>query len=1283
MLIYMSYIMSVMFIYQMNYIDLICNISYLHIHELGMIFLMCICAKSLRNQSFYINICHLEKMLVHEVQNACVMFDVSYELLTSYINVWYALYVKVMHKLCVYATQKWYDGTLTSLSMRTMDCVNPMYEASYIRVCSVLHTRNTEFHQYANGMFAMKVLKYSHYNFENIMLNECKFIYNDFPNCKMYAVALMTGKRKFSEANANNKYFQFVVDSGCSSHMTNVDIKYMHHVEPMHTLIGTAGDHSLRSTHKGCLGILKHVLHVPSSKFSLLSVSNVCDDDLTVVFTRNKVCFYNSNEISGYLQQMSILHEGYREGNLYVLDISNQSVSKSTSNSVSNSVSLVANATTENRYTMWHNRLNHINQDALRRLRDTGMYQDMTWSDDEYIAHRSKICHGCATGKLTVSPTRKVSGELIDAHHPSNRPGGLILIDLFFSNITSYNSNELGLVIVDAHSKCTWATFGRSKEEAPQMFLQWLELMKQMKFQVSSICKLRSDNGGEFISSGFMDMLSENGIMPERAPPYAHVNRAERAIRHLKETARSYINTNYTNLSRLAAWKTKGRTANPFIFWNEAVRHASHVFNVLPEKKLISKCISRYERFFGRKPDMSRLRTFGCTGYVHVSRDIRKSFDNTSVMGVYLGFNPLSPQTWRMMNISTGSIVESRTVIFNENVDEQNIPMYIRGGGNSQDMSPDEYWQDSADTDDPELSTPSQWDTVDAIEQSYVTTINDRESNDIDYVNFKLGYEADMRIPNTVREAKESPEWSAAYDREIKSFVDNDILEFVPRKADMKVLSWRWIFKVKENMVTGDLTYKARGTLRGDHQVEGVDYNETFAPVARLKSLRLLLSIVCEQDLECDNMDVDTAFLYGEKQADEPDVYVSIPHGFPIPSHIQKSGVPHVGKLRRHVYGLKQAPRTWFRTLSEYMVVIGFVPCVHDPCLFVRRSNDRVCYIFVYVDDLVIAANTVDEMNVIKAELRNKWSMKDLGPLESILGIRVIRNRQNRTLTMSQEKYVDNLLIKFKLSDVKSVKTPLDPGCSLSKDMSPVTEEQKTLALKQPYRQVVGSLMYLMVCTRPDIAFAICQLSRYSSNHGSGHWSALMHVMRYVKGTKDLGITFRGNCGLYPCLFSDASYASDKDSRRSVSGYISYVGGGPVSWKSKLQSTTALSTCESEYIALCAAAQESVHLRWLFNELVPGVKESAEAAPIVVYEDNKATIDISKNPCLHEKQKHVDVKYHFVRECVLERRIQVQYLRTDKMLADVLTKAVQVNTWMKLISKLMGPTNISEHVTEK
>jgi hypothetical protein len=219
--------------------------------------------------------------------------------------------------------------------------------------------------------------------------------------------------------------------------------------------------------------------------------------------------------------------------------------------------------------------------------------------------------------------------------------------------------------------------------------------------------------------------------------------------------------------------------------------------------------------------------------------------------------------------------------------------------------------------------------------------------------------------------------------------------------------------------------------------------------------------------------------------------------------------------------------------------------------------------------------------------------------------------------------------------------------------------------------------MYLMVCTRPDIAYAISQLSRYNANHGQEHWNALVHVVRYVKGTKGKGITFKGGSQFYPTLFSDASFASDVDTKKSVSAYVSYVGGGPVSWKSNVQSIVTLSSCESEYVALCAATQEAVHLKGLFLELVPEVT----GTPVVVYEDNTAAIQVGKNPVLHERQKHVDVKYHYVRECVAHNRILICYLNTRLMIADLLTKAVEVKTWTELISPLLGPVDINEHAS--
>jgi len=254
----------------------------------------------------------------------------------------------------------------------------------------------------------------------------------------------------------------------------------------------------------------------------------------------------------------------------------------------------------------------------------------MIWDDDEYVAHRSLICHGCATGKMVASSTRRASREQLTEKHPSNQAGGLILIDVFFSNITAHNLSELGLILVDAYSKCMWVRFGRSKDDVARLFEEWLLQMKGLKFNVGSVAVVRSDNGGEFTSQTFISQLNSNSIMPERAPPYAHVNRAERAIRHVKETARAYVNTNRINLSRLSAWKTRGRTSNPYIFWTDAMTHACAVFNAIPEKKFLSEGITRYERFFGRTPDHTRLKVFGCTAYVHIPSELRKSFDETS-----------------------------------------------------------------------------------------------------------------------------------------------------------------------------------------------------------------------------------------------------------------------------------------------------------------------------------------------------------------------------------------------------------------------------------------------------------------------------------------------------------------------------------------------------------------------------------------------------------------------------------------------------------------------------
>ena len=453
----------------------------------------------------------------------------------------------------------------------------------------------------------------------------------------------------------------------------------------------------------------------------------------------------------------------------------------------------------------------------------------------------------------------------------------------------------------------------------------------------------------------------------------------------------------------------------------------------------------------------------------------------------------------------------------------------------------------------------------------------------------------------------------------------------------------------------------------------GLHYDETFAPVVRHKTLRSLIAVATRKGLHLHNMDVDTAFLYGEMGENEPAIYVKIPDGYPVPEEFAKSGKAFCGRLRKALYGLKQAPRLWNKNIDSYLRSLGFVPSKADPCLYTRIETDgSSSYIALFVDDLVIATKSITEMLNIKKELASRYNMKDLGELQEILGMKVIRNWTAGTITLSQEKYALDILHKFGMDQARPASTPMAPGVALSKQQAPSTAEEIAHAKEFPYREIIGSLMYLMTSTRPDIAYAVGQLSRFNDCHGPAHHAAAKHLLRYLRGTFNKGITY-GQFNTEPIGFSDSSWASDKDSARSVSAYVFFSAGGPVAWRSKTQTTVALSTAQAEYQALAAATQEAIHQRLLSCELDPLLDFKR---PVIIFEDNTACIAMSENPVNHEKTKHIFLKYHFIRECVENKNIQVHYLSTDLMIADLLTKPTDVNVCRELGPFLLGCTDI-------
>jgi hypothetical protein len=418
-------------------------------------------------------------------------------------------------------------------------------------------------------------------------------------------------------------------------------------------------------------------------------------------------------------------------------------------------------------------------------------------------------------------------------------------------------------------------------------------------------------------------------------------------------------------------------------------------------------------------------------------------------------------------------------------------------------------------------------------------------------------------------------------------------------------------------------------------------------------------------------MDVDTAFLYGVMTG-EPNIYVQVPEGYPIPDSLAQ--VPRenlVARVDKAIYGLKQSPRLWNKHIDDTMLQHKFTKSEIDPCLYHRKTSRGEVYVTIYVDDLIIAASSLALIDDFKDELKDVYAMKDLGELKYCLGMEVDHNWAEHTISIKQTKYILDVLRRFGMSNCKPAKLPMDPGVKLSKAMSPTTPDEIAEANRFPYREIVGSLMYLMITSRPDISFAVGQLAMYMNCHGSQHHAAAQHVLRYLKGTTDVGLTYGLDQGTLSLSgYSDADWGAHLDTRRSTTGYVFYLAGGPISWKSKLQPTVALSSTEAEYMALTAAAQEAMCLRGLAKDFSIDV-----VTPALIYEDNKGAIAMSINPVLHQASKHIAIKHHFIREKIDHEDIHLEYISTSRMLADALTKPLTFPTFERLRGALLG--NIS------
>ena len=483
-----------------------------------------------------------------------------------------------------------------------------------------------------------------------------------------------------------------------------------------------------------------------------------------------------------------------------------------------------------------------------------------------------------------------------------------------------------------------------------------------------------------------------------------------------------------------------------------------------------------------------------------------------------------------------------------------------------------------------------------------------------------------------------------AMQEEMHSLLKNDTYELVELPKGRKALRNKWVFKLKKDSDGKLLKYKVRLVVKGFGQKKGIDFDEIFSPVVKMSSIRVVLSLTASLDLELEQLDVKTAFLHGDLNEE---IYMSQPEGFEV------KGKEHmVCKLKKSLYGLKQAPRQWYKKFYSFMVSHEYKRTDADHCVYFRKFTDgNFIILLLYVDDMLIARNDSKLIGKLKDRLFKSFDMKDLGPAKQMFGMRITRDRKAKKLWLSQEKYVERVLERFNMKDAKSVSTPLANHFKLSRSLCPTTTDEKEKMASIPYSSAVGSLMYCMVCTRPDIAHAVSTVSRFLSNPGNEHWEAVKWIFKYLRGTSKLCLSFGGS---KPVLegFTDADMAGDLDGRKSTSGFLFTFAGGAVSWQSKLQKCVALSTTEAEYIAATEAAKEMLWMKRFVQEL--GLMQDE----YVVFCDIQSAMDLSKNTSYHSRTKQIDVRYHWLRDVIGKELMKLKKIHTDFNPSDMMTKVV-------------------------
>ncbi|KAJ9547239.1 hypothetical protein OSB04_019782 [Centaurea solstitialis] len=1054
------------------------------------------------------------------------------------------------------------------------------------------------------------------------------------------------------------------VDSGCSRHMTGYKELLHNYVER------PGGTVSFGNKTTGVIkgyGILtngkvsiKKVLYVEGLSHNLFSASQFCDGYNIVLFSIINCLIINSDGVE--------IFEGRRFYNLYVVDFPVIDSSKP--------VCLFSKATKGESW-LWHRRFSHQNFSDISKLANGGLVKGLP----KLTFDRDSLCPACQMGKM------KRSSHKSKTESSCQSPLEMLHMDLCGPmRIQSISGKKYILVMVDEYSRYTWLEFLRMKSEAPELIIKFIKRI-QVLLQLP-VRKIRSDNGTEFKNATLDAYLTSVGISHNFSGAYTPQQNGvvERRNRTLVEAARTKWSCRKTkpNLSGSG-------TNDASLFRITSNLLGRSCFNglcyILNNRDNLGKFDKKADEgyFLGYSLTSKTFRVYNKrtkmvmeTVYVTFAETVSMTSEhNSSGLEIHSQASTTTSDSITDPNSSELDLLfmdafldicadnEDLVLSRNPRVDIHDVPepSSVNDSGPSEnicstsnsdqaipvpsveqsELTPDDQSEIPAIIDENDnqnnlddiaiLPAQLKWTRAHPL-YNVIGDVNDGVKTRSASANYCLHKSFLSKIePKNVSQALDDSDWLLAMQEELLQFKRNKVYRLVPRPQDKSIIKTKWIFRNKKDESGVIVRNKARLVAKGYSQQEGIDYDETFAPVARIEAIRIFLAYAAHKNIKVFQMDVKSAFLNGVLHEE---VYIEQPEGFVDPDFPD-----HVCILDKALYGLKQAPRAWYETLTNHLLSKGFKRGTIDTTLFLKKEGDDLLLVQIYVDDIIFGSTNPELCTKFSEIMETEFEMSMMGELNFFLGIQVKQNPDG--IFINQSKYIKDMLKKFNMTDCSSIKTPMPTGNLLGPDLAGKSVDQKI------YRSMIGSLLYL-TATRPDIMFATCFCARFQANPKESHLAAVKRILRYLKGTPELGLWYPKDSSFELISFTDSDYGGCKLDRKSTSGSCQFLGDKLVSWTSKKQNCISTSMAEAEYVAAASCCSQVL---WMKTQLLDyGYKLKR----VPIYCDSESAIAITSNPVQHSKTKHIDIRYHFIKDNVEKGNIEMFFVQTDYQLADLFTK---------------------------